>query len=60
MGYRSDVRMVIQGPKELILAGFAALALIGDQVMQEARWEPTCANLRLRHNPFIFQRSKID
>ena len=36
MGYRSDVRMVIQGPKELILAGFAALALIGDQVMQEA------------------------
>ena len=36
MGYRSDVRMVIQGPKELILAGFAALALTGDQVMQEA------------------------
>ena len=36
MGYRSDVRMVIQGPKELILAGFAALALTGDQVMQES------------------------
>ena len=36
MGYRSDVRMVIQGPKELILAGFAALALTGDSVMQEA------------------------
>lgn len=36
MGYRSDVRMVIQGPKELILTGFAALALTGDQVMQEA------------------------
>jgi hypothetical protein len=28
--------MVIQGPKELILAGFAALALTGDSVMQEA------------------------
>ena len=36
MGYRSDVRMVIQGPKELILTGFAALALTGDSVMQEA------------------------
>ena len=36
MGYRSDVRMVIQGPKELILAGFAALALTGDSAMQEA------------------------
>ena len=36
MGYRSNVRMVIQGPKELILAGFAALALTGDSVMQEA------------------------
>ncbi len=36
MDYRSDVRMVIQGPKELILAGFAALALTGDSVMQEA------------------------
>lgn len=36
MGYRSDVRMVIQGPKELILAGFAALALTGDQAMQKA------------------------
>ena len=36
MGYRSDVRMVVHGPKELILAGFAALALTGDQVMQEA------------------------
>ena len=36
MGYRSDVRMVIQGPKEPILTGFAALALTGDSVMQEA------------------------
>ena len=36
MGYRSDVRMVIQGPEELILTGFAALALTGDSVMQEA------------------------
>ena len=36
MDYRSDVRMVIQGPKELILTGFAALALTGDSVMQEA------------------------
>ncbi len=36
MGYRSDVRMVIQGPKELILTGFAALALTGDSVMQKA------------------------
>ena len=42
MGYISDVRMVIQGPKELILAGFAALALTGDSVMQEAlkEWDP--------------------
>lgn len=36
MDYRSDVRMVIRGPKELILAGFGALLLTGDQVMREA------------------------
>lgn len=39
MGYRSDVRMVIQGPKELILTGFGALNLTGDATMLEATEE---------------------
>jgi hypothetical protein len=33
MGYRSDVRMVIHGPKELILHVFADLRLRGDEDM---------------------------
>lgn len=36
MGYRSEVRMVIHGPKEVILREFANLRLTGDKVMQEA------------------------
>ncbi len=39
MGYRSDVRMVIHGPKEIILTGFGALLLTGDQTMREATEE---------------------
>ena len=39
MGYRSDVRMVIQGPKELILTGFGALNLTGDAAMLDATRE---------------------
>ncbi len=40
MGYCSDVRMVIHGPKETILVGFGALALTGDATMHEclAEW----------------------
>lgn len=43
MGYRSNVRMVIHGPKEVILAGFGALALTGDATMHEclAEWAIT-------------------
>lgn len=43
MGYRSNVRMVIHGPKETILAGFGALALTGDAVMHDAlkEWSVT-------------------
>lgn len=36
MGYRSDVRMVVQGPKELILTGFGALVLTGNKAMHDA------------------------
>ena len=36
MGYRSNVRMVIRGPKETVLAGFGALALTGDATMHDA------------------------
>lgn len=36
MGYRSDVRMVIRGPEEVILREFANLRLLGDNVMQGA------------------------
>lgn len=39
MGYRSDVRMVIQEPKELILTGFGALNLTGDATMLKATEE---------------------
>ena len=39
MGYRSNVRMVIHGPKETILAGFGALALTGDAAMHECLTE---------------------
>lgn len=35
MGYRSDVRMVIHGPREVILREFANLRLTGDKGMQE-------------------------
>lgn len=36
MGYRSDVRMVVKGPKELILTGFGALVLAGNKAMHDA------------------------
>lgn len=39
MGYCSYVRMVIQGPKELILTGFCALNLTGDASMLDATRE---------------------
>lgn len=39
MGYRSNVRMVIQGPKELILTWFGALNLTGNTAMHDATKE---------------------
>lgn len=36
MGYTSDVRVVITGPKEAILNEFATLRLTGDEHMHEA------------------------
>lgn len=41
MGYRSDVRMVIHGPVQKILDGFAHLRLTGDETMISAldEWE---------------------
>lgn len=39
MGYRSNVRMVVHGPKKIILAGFGALALTGDATMHECLTE---------------------
>ena len=41
MGYHSDVRMVIRGPVQKILDGFAHLRLTGDDVMCSAldEWE---------------------
>jgi hypothetical protein len=51
MGYSSDVRMVIRGPKEVILREFAGLRLQGDSAMQEALdewWVMSTATLHLR------------
>lgn len=36
MGYESNVRMVVRGPKEVILREFAALRLNGDDIKKEA------------------------
>lgn len=36
MGYRSDVRIVIRGPKELMLREFASLRVTGDDTMRAA------------------------
>lgn len=36
MGYSTNVRMVVRGPRELILREFANLRLSGDKFMQEA------------------------
>ena len=54
MGYRSDVRMVIRGPKDLILREFANLRLIGNKCTQEVldEWHVMeCDAIKYRSDP---------
>lgn len=54
MGYSTNVRMVVRGPRELILREFANLRLSGDKFMQEALDEWLVAEddpIQYRPNP---------